>query len=121
MSVKLYVLYTPTKTKFKIKEKIDWNPTVGNIMKDGEKIPFGYLAEIILQAAIVAKFVDKRDKSKKVNENDIKKFLKQFLEKSSDTQAKMEILGDISQKTKKSTTISKAFQYDVDIMKNLLL
>ena len=44
-------------------------------MKSGEKIPFGYLAETILQAAIVAKFTTKRDST--VSVMDVIKFLKE--------------------------------------------
>ena len=64
-------------TKIDLKENVGFEVTAGNIMKSGEKIPFGYLAETILQAAIVAKFTTKRDST--VNVMDVVKFLKDFI------------------------------------------
>ena len=78
-------------------------------MKSGEKIPFGYLAECLLQAAIVARFVDKRDKDQTINERDVIKFITQFVTKKSDSTAETAIL----EKLPNSMAVNKAFQYDV--------
>ena len=91
-----------------IKETVSWPITAGNIMKSGEKIPFGYLAECLLQAAIVARFVDKRDKDQTINERDVIKFISQFVTKKSDSAAETAIL----EKLPSSKAVNKAFQYD---------
>ena len=93
--------------KIDLKEKTDFEVTAGNIMKSGEKIPFGYLAETILQAAIVAKFTTKRDGN--VNVADVVKFLKDFIKNKSNSQVEGILLGARSTVSK---AINKAFSYE---------
>lgn len=92
-----------------VNEDLNFSPTAGNIMKNGEKVPFGYLAEILLQAAIVARFVDKRDESSNVNLSDVLKFLEQYVKSKSESSAERAILD----KLPKSKAVNKAFEYDV--------
>jgi len=93
-------------TKIDLKETVNWEVTAGNIMKSGEKIPFGYLAESILQAAVVAKFTIKRDGS--VSASDIIKFLKDFIKNKSNSKAES-ILG--AKPPAGSKAVNKAFEY----------
>lgn len=79
--------------------------TAGNIMKSGDKIPFGYLAETILQAAILARFTIKRDSE--VSQADVLKLLKDFVQKKHEPRAASVLL-----KTPLSSkAIVKAFEY----------
>ena len=82
--------------------------TVGSIMKSSEKVPFGYLAEVLLQAAIVARFVDGRT-GNQISAADVAKFLKQFLTEKSESGAYTAVKGPSD--TKKS--IAKAFKYTI--------
>jgi hypothetical protein len=82
--------------------------SVGSIMKSSEKVPFGYLAEVLLQAAIVARFVDGRTGTS-VTPTHVAKYLKQFLTEKSQSGAYSAVKGPAD--TKKS--IAKAFKYTV--------
>ncbi len=82
--------------------------SVGSIMKSNEKVPFGYLAEVLLQAAIVARFVDGRT-GDQITPTHVAKFLKQFLTDKSESGAYTAVKGPAD--TKKS--IAKAFKYTV--------
>lgn len=79
--------------------------TAGNIMKSGEKIPFGYLAEAVLIAAIVARFTTKRDQQ--VSTADVVKLLKDFVTRDSDRSAQQLL----SQHFVPSKAMVKAFEY----------
>lgn len=92
--------------KIDLKENVNWEVTAGNIMKSGEKIPFGYLAESILQAAIVAKFTIKRDSN--VTTSDIIRFLKDFIKNKSNSKSES-ILG--AKPSAGSKAVNKAFEY----------
>lgn len=89
------------------KEADKWFP-VGSIMKSSEKVPFGYLAEVLLQAAIVARFVEGRT-GDSINAAHVAKYLKQFLTEKSDSGAYTAVKGPSD--TKKS--VAKAFKYTV--------
>jgi hypothetical protein len=82
--------------------------SVGSIMKSSEKVPFGYLAEVLLQAAIVARFVEGRTGGS-INTAHVAKYIKQFLVDKSDSGAYTAVKGPSD--TKKS--IAKAFKYTV--------
>jgi len=82
--------------------------SVGSIMKSSEKVPFGYLAEVLLQAAIVARFVDGRTGTS-ITPTHVAKYLKQFLTDKSDSGAYTAVKGPTD--TKKS--IAKAFKFTV--------
>jgi hypothetical protein len=77
-------------------------------MKSGEKVPFGYLAEVLLQAAIVARFVEGRT-GESINAVHVAKYIKQFLTEKSNSSAYTAVKGPSD--TKKS--IAKAFKYTV--------
>jgi len=97
-------------TYLPINEKLSFTPSIGHIQKSGDKLPpLGYLAEALLQAAIVARFVDKRDGSSNVNLKDVLKFLKQYVSQKSDSTAERAILD----KLPNSKAINKAFEYSV--------
>jgi hypothetical protein len=89
------------------KEADKWFP-VGSIMKSSEKVPFGYLAEVLLQAAIVARFVEGRTGTS-ITPTHVAKYLKQFLTDKSDSGAYTAVKGPTD--TKKS--IAKAFKFTV--------
>ena len=93
-----------------ISGKTDWKPTAANIMKKGDKIPFGYLSETILQAAIIARFVYARPKTTTVTASMVAKCLLEFVNKKSSTSA-VTAVGRFSAKSK---AVNKAFEYDVD-------
>jgi hypothetical protein len=92
-----------------ISGKTDWKPTAANIMKKGDKIPFGYLAETILQAAIVARFVYARPETTAVTASMVAKCLLEFIDKKSPASA-VTAVGGFGAKSK---AINKAFEYDV--------
>jgi hypothetical protein len=92
--------------KIDVKESTDYNFHAGNIMKSGERIEFGYLAEAFVQAAMVAKFTSKRDSA--VTPADIVKYLKDYLNKPSN----QTVAGYIVDKPPaKSLTVNKAYEY----------
>ena len=96
------------KIKLDTSKETDESFTVGSIMKSGEKVPFGYLAEVLLQAAIVARFVEGR-KGESINAVHVAKYIKQFLTEKSNSGAYTAVKGPSD--TKKS--IAKAFKYTV--------
>lgn len=93
-----------------VNENIQWAPKAANIMKSGERVPKGYYAETILQAAIAARFVDARSSSKKVTPSMVVKHLTQFLTTNSDSAAQSALSKYTSSK---STAIAKTFEYSV--------
>jgi len=94
------------KIPIEVSERIDFTPHVGNVMKNGEKVPFGYLAEAIVQAAIVAKFTAKRDGA--VTITDIIAKLKDYFNKPTNKTIEGYIVG---KPPVKSLTVNKAFEY----------
>jgi hypothetical protein len=94
------------KIPIELHERIDFTPHAGNIMKNGEKVPFGYLAEAIVQAAIVAKFTSKRDSS--VTVADIIAKLKDYFNKPSNKTIESYL---INKPPAKSLTVNKALEY----------
>ena len=92
-------------TSIDVTQSPGFNVTAGNIMKSGEKIPFGYLAETILQAAIVARFTIKRDSL--VTTAEVIKLLRDFVQRKSDKTAE----GFLSKSASTSKAIVKAFEY----------
>lgn len=89
--------------------KANWAPTVANIMKSGEKVPKGYFAETILQAAIAARFVDARAGSQKVTTAMVLKHLVQFLTEQSDSTALSAVRKFASSSTSKA--VVRAYQF----------
>lgn len=85
--------------------------TAANIVKKGDKIPMGYLAEPFLQAAIVAKFVEKRDEKDHVQIKDIIKYINHFIVKKSEAAAQSLLLAEITGGKTTGKSISKAFEY----------
>jgi len=94
------------KIMIEVSERIDFAPHAGNIMKNGEKVPFGYLAEAIVQAAIVAKFTSKRDGA--VNVTDIVMKLKDYFNKPSNKTIESYI---VDKPPLKTVTVNKALEY----------
>ena len=81
--------------------QISWNVSAANIVKSGERVPKGYFAETILQAAIAARFIDARPRSTAVTAAMVVKHLTQFLTEDSLT-------------TAKSKAVVRAYEYMVD-------
>jgi len=81
--------------------QIPWDVSAANIVKSGERVPKGYFAETILQAAIAARFIDARPRSTAVTAAMVVKHLKQFLTEDSLT-------------TAKSKAVVRAYEYMVD-------
>ena len=94
------------KIPIEVQERIAFTPHAGNIMKNGEKVPFGYLAEAIVQAAIVAKFTSKRDSA--VTVTDIITKLKEYFNKPTNRAVESYLIG---KPPAKSVTVNKAFEY----------
>ena len=103
------------KIPIEVQERIAFTPHAGNIMKNGEKVPFGYLAEAIVQAAIVAKFTSKRDSA--VTVTDIITKLKEYFNKPTNRAVESYLIG---KPPAKSVTVNKAFEYIGKNKKNLL-
>lgn len=96
-----------------ISDRISWTPTAANIMKSGDKVPKGYFAETILQAAVTARFVDARAGSAKVTPAMVIKHLTQFLTTASKASA-LSAVRSFAASSSKSKAIIKAFEFDVE-------
>lgn len=93
--------------RIEVDQQLPFNPTAGHIMKSGEKIPFGYLAEIILQAAIVSRFTNRRTQT--VSKSDVVDKLTEFVNGKSDNN----VVAQLVDKVPKSNAVNKAFAYTV--------
>ena len=90
----------------KIDTSASWPATVANIMKPGDRVPKGYFAETILQAAIAAKFVYAREV--KADHRMVVRMLVDFLTNSSDSRAMNAVREYLKSGSK---AVAKAFEY----------
>ena len=94
--------------------------TVGNIAKSTDKIPLGYLAEAIFQAALVVRFTKKRDimKSHTVTQEDVIAELKRVMTHSNVTIPGLSIPKKTTQNVK--TSVHHIKNHDPNIKDDVL-
>ena len=100
---------TPINVKL-LGKKVDYPFHAGHVMKSGDRVEFGYLAESIVLAAMAVRFTTKRAENDAVTPVDIQKKLNDYFDKPSNKTIEnyMSIGKGLPEK---SLTVNKAFEY----------
>jgi len=85
---------------FKVKNE---TYSIANLVKPGEKIPLGYIAETILQAAIIARFVMRDANNKDITTKDVEKYIGAYIKSKEQWNS-----------GQKSTQINRIVRFDAD-------